>query len=56
MTWPLHADPGAFLGIAQQPMHSKLVKMNPELLREMITNYDEVSRRIRQTEFADLLD
>jgi LPS sulfotransferase NodH len=45
-----------FLGISQQPMHSKLVKLNPELLREMITNYDEVSRRIRQTEFADLLD
>ncbi len=45
-----------FLGIAQQPMHSKLVKLNPQRLREMITNYDEVSRRIRQTEFADLLD
>lgn len=45
-----------FLSIAQQPMHSKLVKLNPERLREMITNYDEVSRRIRQTEFADLLD
>jgi LPS sulfotransferase NodH len=45
-----------FLGIAQHPMHSKLVKMNPENLREMITNYDEVARVIGPTEFADLLE
>jgi LPS sulfotransferase NodH len=46
----------AFLGIAHRPMHSSLVKMNPERLDEMITNYDEVSRAVGKTEFADLLD
>ena len=45
-----------FLGITHCPMHSSLVKMNPERLDEMITNYDEVARAIGQTEFADLLD
>jgi len=45
-----------FLGIAQRPMHSRLVKMNPERLDEMIANYDEVARAIGKTEFADLLD
>jgi LPS sulfotransferase NodH len=45
-----------FLGIAEQPMHSKLVKMNPERLHQMITNYEEVARTIGRTEFADLLD
>jgi LPS sulfotransferase NodH len=44
-----------FLGIAHRPMRSSLVKMNPERLDQMITNYDEVARAIGQTEFADLL-
>ncbi len=46
----------AFLGIADRPMRSKLVKMNPERLREMVTNYDELASAISKTEFADLLD
>jgi LPS sulfotransferase NodH len=46
----------AFLGIADQPMRSRLVKMNPERLREMVTNYDELAAAINKTEFADLLD
>ena len=45
-----------FLGIVQRPMRSKLVKMNPANLRDMITNYDEFARDISRTEFADLLD
>ena len=45
-----------FLGIADQPMHSKLVKMNPVDLRSMVTNYDELAAGVGKTEFADLLD
>jgi hypothetical protein len=45
-----------FLGIERRPMSSQLVKMNPERLDAMITNYDEVARRFAKTEFADLLD
>lgn len=45
-----------FLLINQHPMHSDLIKMNPEQLRSMVTNYDELAAEIRTTEFADLLD
>jgi LPS sulfotransferase NodH len=46
----------AFLGIAEHPMRSKLVKMNPVRLQEMVRNYDELAAAIRGTEFADLVD
>lgn len=46
----------AFLGISEHPMGSKLVKMNPAHLRDMVSNYDELAAAIRGTEFADLLD
>jgi LPS sulfotransferase NodH len=45
-----------FLGVARMPMGSKLVKMNPDSLREMVENYDEVAAVISRSEFADLLD
>jgi hypothetical protein len=45
-----------FLGISEQPMQSKLVKMNPERLQDMVANYDELASAIAKTEFAAMLD
>jgi len=44
-----------FLGVAQYPMKSKLVKVNPESLRDTVTNYDELASVVSRTEFADTL-
>lgn len=44
-----------FLGIAQLPMMSPLVKLNPDSLRDMVTNYDELADAISRTEFAEML-
>ena len=56
----LQADTAAkvcdFLGIELQAMHSRIVKLNPESLREMVTNYDELADAVRRSEFADLLE
>jgi hypothetical protein len=46
----------AFLGISAHPMKSKLIKMNPVDLRDMVKNYDELAAAIHGTEFEDLLD
>ncbi len=45
----------AFLGVAHHPMKSKLVKVNPESLRDIVTNYDELAAAVLRTEFADML-
>lgn len=45
-----------FLDIAQLPMSSPLVKLNPESLRDMVTNYDELADALGRTEFASMLD
>ena len=45
-----------FLGVAEHPMQSKLVKMNPERLQDMVTNYDELASAVAQSEFAAMLD
>jgi hypothetical protein len=45
-----------FLGVAYHRMQSKLRKLNPESLRDMVTNYDELAGAIARTEFADMLD
>ena len=45
-----------FLGVGDQPMHSKFIKLNPESLEAMVTNYDELASVIAKTEFADLLN
>jgi hypothetical protein len=45
-----------FLGVSDLPMRSSLVKMNPERLQDMVTNYDELASAIAQTEFASMLD
>jgi hypothetical protein len=45
-----------FLGIERHAMSSRLVKLNPESLREMVTNYDELADAVRRSEFSDLLE
>ena len=45
----------AFLGVHDRPMRSDLLKLNPESLREMVTNYDELAEALSRTEFANLL-
>lgn len=45
-----------FFGIDDYSMQSSLIKLNPESLREMVTNYDQLAAVISRTEFADLLD
>ncbi len=45
-----------FLGVAPHAMKSKLVKLNPESLREMVTNYDELAEALSRTEFAGMLE
>lgn len=44
-----------FLGVTHHPMESSIIKLNPESLRDMVTNYDELVREITRTEFADML-
>jgi hypothetical protein len=41
-----------FLGVEPQPMKSTLVKVNPESLRDIVTNYDELFAALAKTEFA----
>jgi len=45
-----------FLGVVQHPMQSSIVKINPESLRDMVTNYDELADAVSRTEFADMLE
>lgn len=44
-----------FLGIADHPMQSNLIKVNPERLQDMVANYDEFANDIRKSEFAEML-
>ena len=37
-------------------MQSSFVKLNPESLEAMVTNYDELASVIAKTEFAELLN
>jgi hypothetical protein len=46
----------AFLDVREQPMRSTLVKVNPESLRETVTNYGELAAAVSRTEFAAFLD
>jgi LPS sulfotransferase NodH len=45
-----------FLGVTQQPMRSTLMKVNPESLRQTVTNYDELAAAVSRTEFAGMLE
>ncbi|TAK55108.1 MAG: hypothetical protein EPO25_04940 [Gammaproteobacteria bacterium] len=44
-----------FLEVERLPMKSRIVKLNPESIRDMIVNYDELAAVISRTEFADML-
>jgi hypothetical protein len=41
-----------FLGVEPRPMRSTLVKVNPESLRDIVTNCDELFAALAKTEFA----
>jgi hypothetical protein len=45
-----------FFGVRECPMSSSLLKLNPESLRDMVTNYDELAAAISRSEFAAMLD
>lgn len=45
-----------FLEIPQHPMQTRLTKLNPQSLRDMVTNYDELAAVVSQSEFAEFLD
>ena len=45
-----------FLGIPLEPMVTDLVKLNPDDLRMIVTNYDEVARAFAGTEFEQYLE
>ena len=45
-----------FLAVARHPMRSRLTKLNPESLRDMVTNYDELAAAVARSEFAEMLD
>jgi LPS sulfotransferase NodH len=44
-----------FLGVARKPMQSRIIKLNPRSLRDIVTNYDELAEALSNTEFASLL-
>ena len=44
-----------FLGVEQLPLRSPIMKINPESLRDMVTNYDELAEAVRRSEFAPML-
>jgi hypothetical protein len=46
-----------FLGIARYvPLTSRLVKQNPDSLRDILENYDEIARALRGTPFEKYLE
>jgi len=44
-----------FLDVPRHPMRSKLTKLNPESLQDMVTNYEELAAAVARTEFAEFL-
>jgi LPS sulfotransferase NodH len=59
----LRADPGGtfrrvtdFLGVPPAEPHTDLVRQNPESVRELVANYDELAEAFRGTEWASFFD
>ena len=47
----------SFLGVhAETPLETNLVKINPDKIPQIVSNYDELSSGLRGTEFEHLLD
>jgi hypothetical protein len=44
-----------FLGVEDRPMGSSFIKLNPESLEAMVTNYGELADAVSRTEFAEML-
>jgi LPS sulfotransferase NodH len=44
-----------FIGVTPQPLGSQLSKLNPDQLREIVENYEEVARHLAATPFARYL-
>ena len=44
-----------FFGVYDYPMQSRFIKLNPESLEAMVTNYDELAHVIARSEFAEML-
>jgi len=44
-----------FLGVARKPMESRIIKLDPRSLRDLVTNYDALAEAVSNTEFASLL-
>lgn len=44
-----------FLGVSRKPMQSRIIKLNPRSLRNIVTNYDELAEALSNSEFANLL-
>jgi hypothetical protein len=45
-----------FLGVEKLPMTSALLKVNPDSLGDIVSNYTELTDVLSQSEFADLLE
>jgi hypothetical protein len=46
-----------FLGVDRfVPLTSRLIKQNPDSLREILENYDEIARTLRGTPFESYLE
>ena len=45
-----------FLAVPRRSLTTPYVKINPESLREIVTNYDELSAAMRATKYASFLD
>jgi hypothetical protein len=44
------------LGLESEPLGADLVKVNPDSLRDIVTNYDELVRALTGTEFEEFLE
>jgi LPS sulfotransferase NodH len=44
------------LGLEPEPLGANLVKVNPDSLRDIVTNYDELVRALTGTEFEEFLE
>lgn len=44
-----------FLDVARRPMESRIIKLNPRSLREMVINYDELAESLARSPYAHLL-
>jgi hypothetical protein len=45
-----------FLEVSRRPLTTPYVKINPESLRDIVTNYDELAAALRGTQFAEFLE